>query len=74
MIGCWNMLSLACTCINHQVYKVLGWAVLFRILDNNGEHAIPYPICECVMRAYNDLGARNALEEGGNPIKRLPLG
>ena len=59
--------------INHQVCKVLGRAVLFRIFDSSGEHAIPYPIRECVMRAYNDLGARNALEEGGNPIKRLPL-
>jgi len=25
------------------------------------------------MRAYNDLGARNALKQGGNPVKMLPL-
>jgi hypothetical protein len=59
--------------IIHQVSKVLGRAVLFRIFDSSGEHAITYPIRECVTRAYNDLGARNALEEGGDPVKRFPL-
>ena len=50
--------------INHQVCKVLGWAVLLQIFDSSSEHAILCPICECVLRAYNDLGAKEILSRG----------
>lgn len=56
-----------------QVCIVFGHAVLFRLFDRTGEDAVPTPMRESIMRAYQDLGARNLLEEGCNPIRRWPL-
>jgi hypothetical protein len=63
--------------VNHglpyQVCIVFGRAVLFRLFDRTGEDAVHTPMRESIMRAYQDLGARNLLKEGCNPIRRRPL-
>ena len=56
-----------------QFCIVFGHAVLFRLFDRTGENATPTPMRESIMRARQDLGARNLLEEGCNPIRRRPL-
>ena len=59
--------------IDEQVCKVLGRSVLWRVFDRSGDDAFPPHRREQIMSAYRDLGARNVLEEGCNPIKRKPL-
>ena len=56
-----------------EVAKVLGNAVLFCVFDPIGEAAFPSRRKEHILEAYFDLGARNRLEEGVNPIRRKPL-
>ena len=65
-----NMVSHGLPC---QVCIIFGRAVLFRLFDRTGDDAVPTPMRESIMRAYQDSGARNLLEEGCNPIRRGPL-
>ena len=59
---------------------VFGRAVLWKVFDasvtEDGEsrHCIPATMYEQVMRAFNDLGDRNNLAAGENPVARPPLG
>ena len=57
----------------HEVCIIVGRAVLFRVFDRTGEDAVPTPMRESIMQAYHELGSRNILEDGCNPIKRRPL-
>ena len=59
--------------IDEQVCKVLGCSVLWRLFDRSGDDAFPPYRRDQIMSAYRDLGARNVLEEGCNPVKRKPL-
>ena len=59
--------------IPSEVCIVFGCAVLFRVFDRTGEDAVPTPMRESIMQAYHELGSRNILEDGCNPIKRRPL-
>ena len=59
--------------IDSQVCKVLGRAMLWRLFDRSGDDCFPQARRVQIMQAYNDLGGRNALEEGCNPVKRVPV-
>jgi hypothetical protein len=59
--------------VTPEVAKVLGRAVLFRVFDSSGEVAFPPHRREQILEAYSDLGYRNQLVEGTNPIMRKPL-
>ncbi len=56
-----------------EVAKVLGGAVLFHAFDSSTKAAFPSHRKEHIRDAYFDLGARNQLEVGVNPVKRKPL-
>ena len=59
--------------VTPEVSKVLGHAVLFCVFDNSVEDAFLPHRHEQILEAYSDLGYRNQLVEGTNPIKRKPL-
>ena len=59
--------------IDEQVCKVLGRSVLWRSFDRSGDDAFPPHRREQIMSAYRDIGARNILKLGCNPVKRKPL-
>jgi hypothetical protein len=59
--------------IELQVCKVLGRAMLWRLFDRSGDDCFPQHRRQQIMQAYRDLGSRNILEEGCNPIKKRPL-
>ena len=59
--------------VTPEVAKVLGRAVLFRVFDNSCGDAFPPHRREQIFEAYSDLGFRNQLVDGSNPIKRKPL-
>jgi hypothetical protein len=52
---------------------VLGRALLWRIFDKSGNF-IPKEIKRYVHGAYSNLGDQCTLENGVNPIKKIPLG
>ena len=52
---------------------MLGYALLWRIFDSEQSKVVPRFISEKVKAAYNDLGSRNSLELGENPVKKQPL-
>ena len=56
-----------------EVTKVLGHAVLFHVFDHSGKDAFPPHRHEQILEALADLGFRNQLAEGTNPVKRKPL-
>ena len=65
-----NMVALG---IDSQVCKVLGRAMLWRLFDRSGDDCFPQAH-ECKScRLTMILGERNALEEGCNPVKRVPV-
>jgi hypothetical protein len=60
--------------LSHEVCIVLGRALLWRIFDKSGNF-IPKEIKRCVHEdAYSNLGDQCTLENGVNPIKKIPLG
>jgi hypothetical protein len=58
---------------DEHVAIVLGRALLWRIFDSEQSKVVPRFISEKVKAAYNDLGSRNSLELGENPVKKQPL-
>ena len=54
--------------IESLVCKVLGRAVLFRLIDRSGDDAFPPHKRMQIMQAYSDLGMRNAFKVGCNPV------
>jgi hypothetical protein len=59
--------------LSREVCIVLGRALLWRIFDESGSF-IPDEIKSRVCNAYNNLGDQCTLENGVNPIKKIPLG
>ena len=59
--------------IDSQVCKVLDHAVLFCLFDRRGDDASPPQMWTHIMQAYGDLGVRNALEVGCNPVILRPF-
>ena len=59
--------------IDSQVCKVLGCAVLFCLFGRSGDDDFPPHRRMQIMQAYGDLGARNSLEVGCNPVIHRPL-
>ncbi len=59
--------------IETQVCKVLGRAMLWRLFDRSGDDCFPEHRRNQIMQAYRDLGFRNTLEDGCNPVKKRPL-
>lgn len=58
---------------DEYVAIILGRALLWRIFDSEQSKVVPRIICEQVKAAYSDLGSRNMLELGENPVKKEPL-
>ena len=56
-----------------QVSIVLGRALLWKIFHRSG-HDLPSEIRERVMDAYSDLVGPAVVEEGENPVQKIPLG
>ena len=57
-----------------QACIVLGRALLWKIFHTSGEKGVNPDIRTRVMSAYADLGDRDTLEEGENPVRKIPLG
>jgi hypothetical protein len=57
-----------------QACTVLGRALLWKIFHTSGEKGVNPDIRTRVMSAYADLGDRNTLAEGENPVRKIPLG
>lgn len=55
--------------VPRPVCKVLGRAVLFRACDASGDDAFPPQRRTQILRALSDLGDRNQLAAGDNPIQ-----
>ncbi len=48
---------------------------MWKVFDPSGEHGVAPEIKARILCAYTDLGGRNTLGQGENPvIKRIPLG
>ena len=63
--------------VPRQVSIVLGRALLWKVWEAaNGDigHSVPQSITARVMAAIRDLGSRNRLEAGTNPVRRASLG
>jgi len=63
--------------IPRQVCIVLGRALLWKVWEaahGDDDHRVPASIKARVMAAMRDLGARNRLEAGTNPVRRANLG
>ena len=63
--------------IPRQVCIVLGRALLWKVWEaaqGDEDHRVPSSITARVMMAVRDLGTRNLLEEGTNPIRRGSIG
>ena len=54
--------------IQRQVCIVLGRAVLWRAFDAATNHAFPEAKLQYIQRAYADIGDRNTLNAGSNPV------
>ena len=57
---------------NHGVCLVLALAMLWCIFDSSRDGLVPDCIRSLVVGAYSDLGQWNALENGTNPVKKVP--
>lgn len=54
--------------LDRQVCVVFGRALLWRVFDKSGDLAIPQRRREYILQAYADLGDRNGLGAGVNPV------
>jgi hypothetical protein len=59
--------------IPHDVCLVLGRAMLWRMFDSSGDDLVPAEQKTRIMARYEDLGDRNTLTAGRNPIRKCPL-
>jgi hypothetical protein len=57
-----------------QACVVLGRALLWKIFHYSGEKGVSPEIRARVLCAYANLGNRNTLEDGDNPVRKIPLG
>ena len=61
-----------------QVCLVLGRALLWKVVETSTKieeaHNVPSSIMSRVMSAFGDLGERNRLLAGQNPVRRANLG
>ena len=60
--------------IPEQVCIILGRALLWKVFHPSGEHGVAPEIKARILHAYTDLGGRNTLGQGENPVKKIPLG
>ncbi len=60
--------------VPNQACIVLGRALLWKIFHSSGEKGVAPEIRARVLHAYADLGDRNTLENGDNPVRKIPLG
>ena len=49
-------------------------ALLWKIFHSSGEKGVAPEIRARVLHAYADLGDRNMLDDGDNPVRKIPLG
>jgi hypothetical protein len=59
--------------IPRDVCLVLGRAMLWRMFDSSGDDLVPAEQKTRIMARYEDLGDRNTLAAGRNPIRKCPL-
>ena len=52
---------------------VLGRALLWRVFDEDQQASVPATICTRIKNAYRDLGSRCTLQDGENPVTKVPL-
>lgn len=60
--------------VPRQVAIVLGRALLWKVFHDESGAYVPAQIRERVLAAYRDLGDRNSLAAGSNPVSKVPLG
>jgi hypothetical protein len=53
---------------------VLGRALLWKVFHSSGEKGVAPEIRARVLHVYADLGDRNTLDAGDNPVRKIPLG
>lgn len=58
---------------DRYVALVLGRALLWRVFDEVESRVVPTAIVERVKNAYADLGQRNTLQGGENPVEKVPI-
>ena len=56
-----------------KICLILGRAYLWQLFDPSGDDCIPNHRRTQIMQAYADLGQRNRMQTGDNPVKRKPL-
>jgi hypothetical protein len=57
-----------------QACIVFGRALLWKVFHSSGEKGVAPEIRARVLHAYADLGDRNSLDAGDNPVRKIPLG
>lgn len=68
-----HVVPMIATQYDRYVALVLGRALLWRVFDEVESRVVPTAIVERVKNAYADLGQRNTLQGGENPVEKVPI-